>query len=110
MMTSPSPVALLLLAIAGCTAVPSNRIEANFKAGTLAIHSPKNADVQNLVIDYQTNGVVRVSVARWCSTNDAQVIDRASAGRAAEFQAMGNLVKEVTAAAVDTAAQSASPW
>jgi hypothetical protein len=97
----------LLLLCAGCTAVPSNRIVADFRSGTLSIHSPKNAEVQNLVIDYQTNGMVRVSVARWSSTNDAQVIDKASAGRAAEFKAMGDLVKDVTAAAVDTAGKAA---
>jgi hypothetical protein len=102
------PFLLPALAVlcAGCTAVPSNRIVADFRSGTLSIHSPKNADVQDLVIDYQTNGMVRVSVGRWSSTNDAQVIDKASAGRAAEFKAMGDLVKDVTAAAVETTAKA----
>lgn len=88
-----SILALAAALTAGCRSpVPANQISIQAPSGTYNIRTPKNVDIQKLEASVTTNGIFSVKVDRWTSTNDPQVIDKASAGRVAEIQAYKDLV------------------
>lgn len=88
-----SILALAAALTAGCRSpVPANQISIKAPSGTYDVRTPKNVDIQKFEANVNTQGVFTVKFEKWSSTNDPQVIDKASAGRVAEIQAYKDLV------------------
>lgn len=88
-----SIIALAAALTAGCRSpVPANQITIKAPSGDYRVATPKNVDITKFEATVNTQGVFSVKFDRWSSTNDPQVIDKASAGRVAEIQAYKDLI------------------
>jgi hypothetical protein len=90
----------ILLAIvalcAGCgSLVPANTVKIKTPRGSYKLAMPKQFEATNVLAKVETNGTFVISADYLSSKNDANVIDKASAGRVAELNAFGELVDKV---------------
>lgn len=67
-------IAILLVAMAGCTVVPATRVLFNPVTHELVIRSPKDIAISNLVARLETNGTATVTIGSYSSYNNAEVI------------------------------------
>lgn len=91
------------LALAGCSAVPANKINIQGPTGTYSIETLKNVCISNFVATVRTNGELEIKFDYWSSTNDPAVISKAAAGQAAVIDAASKLAATVAAQAVKAA-------
>jgi len=94
----------LVLLCGGCAlGVPANRIAIRAPSGQYLIETPKNVEITQFNASVDTNGIFSVKFDRWSSTNDPQVVDKATAGRVAELQALGGIAGTIAEKAVQGA-------
>lgn len=100
---------LLLVLLCGCVStVPANRITIKAPQGSYDILTPKNVTISNFSAKVETNGVLNITFASWTSTNDAGVIDKASAGQVAIINAWRGLLDQAVYSAANGAVAGAT--
>lgn len=108
MKNHPLLILCVCVIVAGCSSpVPANKISIVAPSGKYEITTPKNVDITKFQATVNSNGTCSVTFDRWTSTNDPNVIDKATAGRVAEIQAMGNIAATVAEKAIQGAVQGA---
>lgn len=102
---------LLLVAglFAGCSTVPANLITLRTPLGRYTIQAPKNVGIEKFEASVETNGTLKIKFDKWDSTNDANVIDKASAGRAAEIRAWSDGAGAIVGQALQGIVKGAKP-
>lgn len=91
--------------LTGCTGVPQTTVR--FTIGNTQFKGtfPKQFTATNLVALVNTNGVASFTVGSISAVNDPVVIDKAAAGQVAQINAIGQVVSQLTSAAIQGAAQ-----
>lgn len=100
----------LLFMCSGCNGLrlPSNRISGQFGGVPFSIDSQKQLAIEGFAMSVtNSNMVATVKINKLSSTNDPQVIDKASAGRVAELQAIKGIIESGGAAVGNVAGKGA---
>jgi hypothetical protein len=96
-------VAVLGLALAGCSSVPHTTIAGKLNGSPFLIEAPKDGDLTGFDLTADSNGVVRVHIDHLAVKMNPDVIGQNGTAQAGIIQATGVVASNITAAAVGAA-------
>lgn len=99
---------VVALAVCGCAHVPATTFSLNPKTGAVTIASPKEIDMQNVIVSVEGQRV-NVNIGHYSSKNSPDVIAAVAAQNAATAQSAIALSQMAIQAGLSAAAKAAAP-